>query len=1105
MSAINIKCLRQLFLPNSSLLNSDNNNKVQFPLNITDHGTRKFVLEDSVLASYNTGGISGFWVEISTSDSTVPTSVILFGRLMTHVSTTNDGPGSTKRLYNGKILFDNVNYFFNTIPFLELQFNFTSAPNFINYIRAYVETEDYWGDSELPPFYEVSTFSPVSIGFETARDYTNDRSNSFEQENANLWISNSGTIASHEEIINDNQDRFIEHSGFSGLDYSGISDWLKVLKEENSRRLSFDFNCDISDDFTVHKAELILNMSVPEGSSIFSVEGYNNNVIGNPPRFMGKGESIQGSDWNQYTANIINIDHSGTRSKYGIDFGGIAKYGNPYWDGYKKVDYIPAKEFKDCTFQIKNIPSGTKVSFAELKLYYSATDSLNLFILANEENKHRCIDSGDNGYGSWRYFKGGTEEVVDGWNYCFLDFAKTEDGVLYNSVENYPDNRSDWYPYVSGELIGYFPNWYQLNIDFDVNYYKKSEFRHSLEFLPGSGYVEVHEKEFQQNNGPRTFYINYYANEYEGKLLSVCSDDFSEEEFKLEIKDSDSIYYNLYLTYYDSDGNPHVLTKQMTEWNFSQTNRHTAIVHYSPVSENTGRYILAGSTTDINTVAQGFSEVGDIISPKTITGGYYDVDNNGRVEYRGRKVIIGSPSGDGFRGSVHEFGMDGATDALTDLGTTSLPRLYHRIRRTENIGYALHKELEGYAYWDVPVSVSSDISDAIIGVRASGWRNTEPLPKVFSKRISNHNVYYNYFDEIETGLKIKANVEIDTNNPSGVEFFGQVRTRWHDNNTFLWRGKTGYIPSGIHDIEITQDNNPDYPVFFQNSPLVDESTKYNNLGLLEVSGVVDHSIDIMSKMSYFGEPYSGKVKVHSVELCADTTVVPATGINDIDLYTEGGGISERLDLFLLNKKNAEELDLFVHGKKLIEESVDFYTVAGFKNVKLDLFTKANEVSSDSVFLYTGAASGINNDLDLITTGIFKENSSLGLFIEGKEPETFSDSVDLFTYATNNSGTRSFIDFVTRSDLDNKNKLNLYIKGDGGVVTNSENSTINLFTESAIKDSGNIDLFLNVNDGLSQVLSMYTGGNASGIQEDISMYTEGIGAPSSTLDLFTRGF
>lgn len=301
--------------------------------------------------------------------------------------------------------------------------------------------------------------------------------------------------------------------------------------------------------------------------------------------------------------------------------------------------------------------------------------------------------------------------------------------------------------------------------------------------------------------------------------------------------------------------------------------------------------------------------------------------------------------------------------------------------------------------------------------------------------------------------------------------------------------------NGVGGVDLTWfDNSSDEEYFELNR---DTDSNFTSPAIFSITqnqeSYTDTTIDDNTTYYYRIRPvnvYGSGVWSNKASITTPTWIPANSGV---DFFIEGHETSQN------------NLDLFVGPTVVSSGSIDFFIEGNLSSSNsISLYTGSSSPGSGFIDFYTGSFLGNDGELDFVTKGIGNNNQSLGLYIQGRNPDTSSGNLNLYTYSTENSGVRQFLNLTTKSWRNPLNSINLYVKAEDDNSIKAS-GYFDLFIGSASNSGRLIDMYLNVADGINDSLNMYVIGKGSGVDNSFDMYMYGKDNPNSDIDLFTRGF
>lgn len=329
----------------------------------------------------------------------------------------------------------------------------------------------------------------------------------------------------------------------------------------------------------------------------------------------------------------------------------------------------------------------------------------------------------------------------------------------------------------------------------------------------------------------------------------------------------------------------------------------------------------------------------------------------------------------------------------------------------ENPGSGINWNVEygsGLAVWDTKFSIDDILDDTTYHELAG------PVTTAYTNYLSHPSSIY-----------VEVNAKHHTDHPSGVILKCDVEIdSGGTDNWKVWETEFS-IPSGSDNTTYIQD-------FVRHIGM--------NTGAIKYSDISNITLNLRTTYPNLGDAsYYGDLTINSVRIFFDSYCVAATGTNNITLYTDGG----------VNTEN-NNIDLFIKN-------------FGESNSNIDLYLLSIASSSGNITLY---ASG----------GVPTQNSTLNLYASGTTPNETSGNFPLFIWSPDNSGNASYMSiplFVETAGLfEPENLLPLYIK----TTEYAEyNGSMNLFVKYDNSENNNISLFLLGPSGINNNIDLFIRG------------------------------
>ena len=423
-----------------------------------------------------------------------------------------------------------------------------------------------------------------------------------------------------------------------------------------------------------------------------------------------------------------------------------------------------------------------------------------------------------------------------------------------------------------------------------------------------------------------------------------------------------------------------------------------------------------------------------------------------------------------------------------------------------------------YLNWEVPDNTSGAASST--GYYFYNYKTTDRFIQL--NLPTNHA--WCAVDGFPSGITVKTYLSNNTNNPSGLvlrcgtNLLGNQMPEFGNNNEGdIWGEVT--IPSSegtVYEFPLTN-------LVGYDAGLSAPSGDLRQFYLETIYPGVDG-----------GSTYYGDVRIYSLEIFMDGWCVPGTGNDDITLYESGSPPkpSDDLDLFLFNNYATLDLDLFTHGHIGSSDSMTLYTLAGASNnPNLPFYTYGKDVGSGNLDLYIGNSVPISggplpDGQPLFIEGVFSIEtqlpSGLPLYIFGGREDYASGDMEMYMYATTNSGSTDSMTLYTDSQYDPANTLPLYIKVENGTDTEeiplyigpaplpkNDNLSLVVYNNYEIASSS-VPMFIGTSTGeggeptAGQNINLYIARSNENQARNMNMYISGPLRPSGELSMYIMG-
>lgn len=228
---------------------------------------------------------------------------------------------------------------------------------------------------------------------------------------------------------------------------------------------------------------------------------------------------------------------------------------------------------------------------------------------------------------------------------------------------------------------------------------------------------------------------------------------------------------------------------------------------------------------------------------------------------------------------------------------------------------------------------------------------------------------------------------------------------------------------------------------------------------------------------------SSSLKISAVEFETDVecTGILETGI--VPLYVSGEPVvAGNIDLYLQSTLYTNDLDLYLHNVQEESGNIPLY-IRGGVNDNLNLFIKVDEpilaARTANLFLLGQESGTLTDNLNLFTKSAYISGESVNLFLEVSDVGDSSGWLPLYL------PTRSFTEINSKE----KNPSGVPLSITGGPLP--INASTNLYLPAIFEQSGMMNLFMDSS-------------GAGRINDNISLFTSGLGTESGLVDFFLAG-
>lgn len=378
---------------------------------------------------------------------------------------------------------------------------------------------------------------------------------------------------------------------------------------------------------------------------------------------------------------------------------------------------------------------------------------------------------------------------------------------------------------------------------------------------------------------------------------------------------------------------------------------------------------------------------------------------------------------------------------------------------------------------------------------------------------------FNNLPGFPSGIKVKALIENDTNNPSGLHLTCGINIKDlvepvlppNNQDGDIW-GKI-VIPSSQMSV-----------YEFSLSNLV----PFNEL----LSAPSGSARELVLKTEYPGlatGSYYGRLKIYSLEIFLDGWCVPGTGNKSVDLYTKGKEpeSSNNFDMMLLNTTEPKDVDLFLHGHEQITNTSPFYTLAGsIHSANPVFYLHGIDTKNNTISFWTGSSEKASGDfVSLYIDAVYSQNTNVRFITEGRQEPISSGNTPFFAWGTSNSGVRKVANFsipMNSGDFDSANMVPMYMKVENGSDTEEipffiGSSPVKKFSETTFVvfnnssgNNNNFPMFVGTPTGADGELSvgdniyLFIARDNEGVKHQFNMHILGPSGINNNLNMIIKG-
>lgn len=843
-------------------------------------------------------------------------------------------------------------------------------------------------------------------------------------------------------------------------------------------KIGFNFNIDSIDGKaqSVERATLRLRMSHPSSGTknendAFSVFGWNRNFVqgndkqelysfsqqGNSNRFLYS-KDMNPTDLNGYVlyGNGTTVGQSGFQT-YNVDLNFVDGTTYIQNSGYiSSTKYKDLDIFRNLELRILGLPSGVKLSSAELLLERLNSSSLGLYSLGDSPatndiyytvtQQNSGVPYSFNGNGRDRII----EPFIDG-NIFNLGFTRFEN-LQYGDIQNDTAITS-----TSGTSIGLlktqagFPghlyNTYRHPLplyDYADNLYHRNCFLNAL-YIPSSGNTLIP----INSDEPRIACSSIIDNlsSWTCYMSVGCTGEFTtgsrmlmyygnSSDYKWYIYQDNSFIptKRLWLNYKDSNNNYNAEYLDAEDFGISQHPDNILVSYIGTTSSGTF-YFYQGSHTEVSDISYNYDgtliylgKVGPILFSNVTS----ELDLLGTTNYIERKELISSStslkntlvSSIGFSNIAVTGYKNFMSWELID--SQQFESFNHSRSRLINLNDAGSSGIQfkfsnGSGYVDDYLHLYYKAPE-----RTVQWNG----PLVTNNKTTTVDA---------SSVYIEYEAYINTNHPSGVEVdvtvdnyrFGQSREAYQAKRAILFNT---ILQSGTHNGILLYQKQ----YGFEEKPL-----SYSVSDELSTARVT-----ITPKLHSLGNTnYYADVQVKRLRVYFDNIAVSATGSNDIDLYTQGAyQANSSVDLYIAGYTSGNNgVDLYIANGISYSGSTPLYAVGGYETQNATLFINGLSSGNNSTTLYIGCGTPSSGNSTLFIDGVYRQNNGVTLYTYGPIARSGYNNTNLFSWGTTNSGTRDVAPLMieAKDSILPDRVISLFI--DGGLLPASSN--IPLYLES----------------------------------------------------------
>lgn len=392
-----------------------------------------------------------------------------------------------------------------------------------------------------------------------------------------------------------------------------------------------------------------------------------------------------------------------------------------------------------------------------------------------------------------------------------------------------------------------------------------------------------------------------------------------------------------------------------------------------------------------------------------------------------------------------------------------------------------------YVYVDVPTSSGYneipliELSDTSIPTRDENFFQAKmPVFVDYNTLLSNSGFYL----EIETSSPVPMTYSglFHYTNFGYINFYGPIQS---GNNVV-----SQIPPISSNNVAITKSADTNYAA--EGKFIIDQETPYagqiklhsftTNLDSEYGKAVEDRIISLFTKTREFSE---GIVNFYQ------DGHEPVSG--SLEFYSFGAsGVDQGINLFTRsNLKSTDSIDMFLNN--ISEISEDFH-----------MFMSGAEISTNSVNLYSTGAYSLNSGFDMFTDGSGFKSSSINLYIEQEttveEASSLNKRINFHTRGTSPSAS---LNFYTQAAGSSGESINMFI----GADTLSEKSVDMFLYNTRSGQNGSIEFYASASEkigGSPASINMFIARDYEGVEKQFDMYMKVASGQDKSINMFVDG-